>query len=254
MVRNLSMISAILYGKPEHRNARSSLRLIGAAFSLHRTFAAVGIAIRLSEHLLWPHMPAVFGVIDGYNLSCEAHEYLWKIVRKVLPAINRTSPTAITELTLRLAAQNFGQYLRVERHDKSRNGKLQRWWKDQAFDRMTIEGDTTALQAMLARYRFDRDVWWHEEKAAVILHVASSDTVWGSPAVASISESVAAVADLHQKYIYRTASIANARKLGVAVAPQRPTTLPAAPSPDPSADIASSTTVIDDDDDSSDMD
>jgi hypothetical protein len=210
MVRHLSMISSILYAKPEHRSAKSWLRLIGATFSLHRALSTAGVSIKLSEHLLWPHTPAVFGLIDSYNLSCESHEYLWKCVRKLLPAVDLTASDAITQLVTHLCAQNYARYLRVDKRDKQRHAKLRQWWKDESIDRLTVTGDSAPLQAMLANYGFTAPQWWHREKDTLILHIASADTNWPHPQLQSLSQSASATAELHASYMRHIPSIAHA--------------------------------------------
>src|SRR6185437_2739353 len=148
------MVSSLLYAKPEYRDGMSWLRLIGASFAIHRSSIALGTKIRLNEHLLWPHMPAVYRLIDGYNISCEAHEYLWKLIRKLWPSINATATDAVTQLMTRVCSQNYARYLRVDKHDKQRHAKLRRWWTGIPVARFTFTSDCRSLIAMLNQYGF----------------------------------------------------------------------------------------------------
>lgn len=210
-IAHLSMVSSILYAKPEYRDGMSWLRLIGASFALHRSFVELGIKIRLNQHLLWPHFPDVYQLIDGYNISCEAHEYQWKIVRKLWPSINRTAPDAVTQLMTRLCSQNYARYLHVNRHDRQRHSKLRRWWTGIPVIRFTFTGDRSALIAMLTDYRFKEGQWWHRDKDSVILHTASTDTTHPTPRPMSLTHTAALMAEVHTEYVYNTVSIANAR-------------------------------------------
>jgi hypothetical protein len=209
MIQQLSLIASILYAKPEHRDTTSWLRLIGASFQLHRSLVAVGVSIRLSEHLLWPHLPVVYASIDGYNISCEAHEYVWKVVRKAWPAIDPLAPQAITQLMMRICSQNYARYLRVDKRDRRGHTLLHKWWKDQGVQRITIAGDASALVAMLQRFGFVEDQSWHRETGCVVLHTASADPRLLVPRPLSMAESAASIATLHTSYVYLTPSIAN---------------------------------------------
>jgi hypothetical protein len=213
IVSLLSLVSSILYAKPERRDAASWLRLIGASFLLHRSLAFAGVNIRLSEHLLWPHMQAVYAMIDGYSISCESHEYLWKAVRKVWPAINPTAGDAITQLVTRLCAQNYARYLRVDKRDKRRHTLLYKWWKGQHIQRMNLTGDVLAVVKMLQQYGFVEGQSWHRETDRIVLHTASIDQPIRVPRPHSISESVAIITERHTRYFESSPSIANAHDI-----------------------------------------
>jgi len=229
IVMLLSLVASILYAKPEHRDTVSWLRLIGASFLLHRSLASAGVNIRLSEHLLWPHMPAVYAIIDGYNISCESHEYLWKAVRKVWPAINPTASDAVTQLVARLCAQNYARYLRVDKRDRRSHALLYKWWKEQRVERMHFTGDASALVGMLQQFGFVEGESWHRETGRVVLHTASIDPPIRAPRPPSLSESVTIIIERHTRYVYSTPSIANAHDIAsrsTAVVPPKPKLVP----------------------------
>ena len=218
MIECLSLVASILYAKPEHRGAVTWLRLIGAAFLLHQQFVRCGIGIRLSEHLLWPHVPVMYSLLDGYNVSCEAHEYVWKVVRRGWPAIDPTAPAAVTQLMTRVCAQNYQRYLRVDKRDRRVSSLWAKWWFGRPVPRMTVTGDAAALVAMLQRCGFVEGTAWHRESGAVVLHTASGDAALRTPRPRSVSEAARYIGDLHTGYIYRTPSIANAHYLAVRTA------------------------------------
>jgi hypothetical protein len=205
MIQHLSLIASILYAKPEHRDTMSWLRLIGAAFQLHQSFVAAGVSIRLSEHLLWPHMPVVYGSVTGYNISCESHEYLWKVVRRVWPAIDVRAPTAVTEVMRRICAQNYARYLRVDKRDRRAHSTLTKWWTGQQVPRFTITGNTTALVALLQRFGFMEGQSWHRDgTAGIVLHTASADPVPAAPRM--LSHRVPALSCIHRQLPRRDGS------------------------------------------------
>jgi hypothetical protein len=218
MIECLSLVASILYAKPEHRGAITWLRLIGAAFQLHQQFVRCGVGIRLSEHLLWPHMPVVYSLMDGYNVLCEAHEYVWKVVRRVWPAINPVARAAVTQLMIRVCAQNYQRYLRVDKRDRQGSALWAQWWRGRPVQRMTLTGDVAALVAMLHRCGFVEGTAWHREFGAVVLHTATADPALHTPRPHSVAEAACSIADLHTSYIYRTPSIANAHTLAARAA------------------------------------
>ena len=244
----LSLVASILYSKPEHRDSVSWLRLIGASYLLHRALATAGVNIRLSEHLLWPHVPAVYAMIDGYNISCESHEYLWKAVRKVWPSIDPTAGDAVTQLVTRLCAQNYVRYLRVDKRDKRRHTLLYKWWKGQRVERMYATGDVSALVAMLQRFGFVEGQSWQREAGGVVLHTASVDPPFHTPRLMSVGEAAACISERHTRYVLSTPSIANAHSIAAygttadVVAAPKP-----APAPKSSSSAAAAASIGSDD-------
>jgi hypothetical protein len=190
--------------------------------------AGAGVQIKLSEHLLWPHIPELYRLIDGYNLSCEAHEYQWKVVRKLWPAIDFRAEDAITQLTLRICAQNFARFVRVQRHDRVLESSLNAFWTEQSVGQLRLTGDTTALQALLLRFGFHRRTWWYcESDGTLVLRTAQTDPDWFSPELFTIAQTVEHVSAVHALYLRRVPSIANRHMLAHPTHPAHPAPTPA---------------------------
>jgi hypothetical protein len=124
IIRALSIATAILYGAPETRNARNALLLFGAAYTVHSGLVALGAPIKLSEHLLWPHMPLQYLEVDGYNSCCERPEADWKRIKDAHRVTNRNAPDALKQIITRV---HVTEHVRMhERALKDRNRRTLR--------------------------------------------------------------------------------------------------------------------------------
>jgi hypothetical protein len=102
VIRALSIATAVLYGRPETRNARNALLLFGAAYTVHSGLVALGAKINMSEHLLWPHLPLQYLEVDGYNTSCERPEADWKRYKDAHRVTYRNAPDALKQMITRV--------------------------------------------------------------------------------------------------------------------------------------------------------
>jgi len=252
LIRYISLIASILYAKAEHRTAKSLLRLSGACFVVHRTLAGFTVTntnedesdgdseveeddekadvdpakgksegkgkgkgyIKLSEHLLWPHIPMMYDCIDGYNVSTERHEYLWKAIRAIKGAVDlRThNPTAVRDLLLRIVVQQFERYHRVRKRDRELNTELKKWWKGAQTERIIVTDDPQPLLELLRVFGFNENEWWHKDKNSVTLHTASNDPNLRSPHLMSVSDYATANQQIRAQQLLSINSLFTVRK------------------------------------------
>jgi hypothetical protein len=172
------------------------------------------VYIKLSEHLLWPHIPMMYECIDGYNVSTERHEYLWKAIRSIKGSVDlRThNPTAARDLMLRIVVQQFERYHRIRKRDRELNTALKKWWKGTQTERITVGGDNQPFIELLHVFGFNENEWWHKDKSSVILHTASNDPNLRSPHLMSVSDYATANQQIRAQQLLSLSSLLDIRK------------------------------------------
>jgi len=215
VIRALSIATAILYGRPETRNARNALLLFGAAYTVHSGLVALGAPINMSEHLLWPHMPLQYMHVDGYNASCERPEADWKRYKDAHRVTNRNAPDALKQMITRV---HITDYVRAhERAVKDRNTRTVReeeWAAEEHSVRFVVSRASAefvnsflmyvaALLVLLLRAdiecacsaigRYKEGVWWHRRGSnsdgtpELELHTSRNDPVHREPALLTMA-------------------------------------------------------------------
>jgi hypothetical protein len=179
VIRALSIATAVLYGRPETRNARNALLLFGAAYTVHSGLVALGAKINLSEHLLWPHIPLQYLDVDGHNASCERPEADWKRYKDAHRVTYRNAPDALKQMITRVYITEYVRNRGVVK-DRKRTKREEQWAAEEHSVRFVVSRASPEFVNSFLMYASSRDL-----RTLIVVCTQCHRTIRGGRVVAS---------------------------------------------------------------------